>query len=66
MTEEPKSSIGTKLLSLLDAPPHVINIGLERFADDLAAQGRDVQHVQWSPPAGGDARLADLLSKLDG
>jgi FdrA protein len=59
-------SIGAEPSSLLDAPPHVINIGLERFADDLAAQGTDVQHVQWSPPAGGDARLADLLSKLDG
>ena len=66
MTDEPQTSIATKPSSLLDAPPHVINIGLERFADDLAAQGRHVQHVQWSPPAGGDARLADLLSKLDG
>jgi FdrA protein len=42
----------------------VINLGLERFAEDLAAQGMTVQHVQWIPPAGGDARLADLLSKL--
>jgi hypothetical protein len=23
-----------------------------------------VQHVEWAPPAGGNARLADLLSKL--
>jgi FdrA protein len=42
----------------------VINIGLERFAEDLAAQGAAVQHVEWAPPAGGNARLADLLSKL--
>jgi len=52
--------------SLLDAPPRVINVGLERFAEDLAAQRVAVQHVQWSPPAGGDARLAELLSKLGG
>jgi FdrA protein len=50
--------------SLLAQPPKVINIGLERFAEDLAAQSVAVQHVQWSPPAGGDARLAELLSKL--
>ena len=50
--------------SLLQAPPRVINVGLERFAEDLAAQRAAVQHVQWSPPAGGDVRLADLLSKL--
>ena len=50
--------------SLLAQPPRVIHIGLERFAEDLAAQGVAVQHVQWSPPAGGDARLAELLSKL--
>ena len=50
--------------SLLQAPPRVINVGLARFAEDLAAQGAAVQHVQWSPPAGGDVRLADLLSKL--
>ena len=49
---------------LLTQPPRVINVGLERFAEDLAAQSVAVQHVQWSPPAGGDARLAELLSKL--
>lgn len=50
--------------ALLDGPPRVINVGLERFAEDLTRQGVTVQHVDWSPPAGGDARLADLLSKL--
>jgi FdrA protein len=51
---------------LLARSPKVINVGLERFAEDLAAQGVAVQHVQWSPPAGGDARLAELLAKLGG
>lgn len=50
--------------SLLEAPPRVINVGLERFAEDLAAQSMAVQHVRWAPPAGGNVRLADLLSKL--
>jgi hypothetical protein len=34
------------------------------FASNLAAHGAHVVHVQWSPPAGGDARLAGLLEKL--
>lgn len=50
--------------SLLGQPVAVVNIGLERFADELRANGTAVTHVQWSPPAGGDARLAALLSKL--
>ena len=66
MTSESDNPAGEKRASLLEAPPRVINIGLERFAEDLAAQGGSVQHVQWAPPAGGNALLADLLSRLDG
>ena len=50
--------------SLLDGPLNVINIGLEGFAHELDAQGVAVTQVEWTPPAGGDAKLADLLSKL--
>ena len=49
---------------LLAAPPRVVNVGLELFAADLKAVGAEVVHVQWSPPAGGNARLAGLLEKL--
>jgi len=49
---------------LLDAPAKVVNIGLPSFADDLKAEGAEVVHVDWSPPARGDAELARLLSKL--
>jgi hypothetical protein len=52
--------------ALLAAPPRVINVGLELFADNLASQGAKVVHVQWSPPAGGNALLASLLAKLQG
>ncbi|MGE0849858.1 MAG: hypothetical protein AB7O44_09590 [Hyphomicrobiaceae bacterium] len=64
MATEDNATGRTKAASLLDGSPRVINVGLERFADDLAAHGTAVQHVRWVPPAGGDARLADLLSKL--
>ena len=51
---------------LLEGAPHVINIGLEIFAVNLADQGAEVAHVRWSPPAGGNAHLAGLLEKLQG
>jgi hypothetical protein len=43
----------------------VINIGLESFAHDLKALGVAVVHVDWRPPAGGDARLSAMLASLD-
>jgi hypothetical protein len=49
---------------LLAGPPTVINIGLERFATDLDQAGVAVTHIQWQPPARGNAKLANLLSKL--
>ena len=49
---------------LLDKPIKVINVGLEGFAKELADRDIPVVQVQWSPPAGGDPKLAELLSKL--
>ncbi len=49
---------------LIGAPLRVVNLGLESFARELEAAGVSVIQVDWSPPAGGDPRLADLLSKL--
>ena len=52
------------LKKLVAEPPKVVNVGLKRFADDLAARGVETVYVDWSPPAGGDPELADLLAKL--
>jgi hypothetical protein len=52
--------------ALLAAPPRIINVGLESFAVSLAAEGARVVHVRWSPPAGGNPQLAELLGKLRG
>lgn len=49
---------------LLRAKPKIINVGLDGFADELAQQGVAVVRVAWTPPAGGDAKLAKLLAKL--
>ena len=52
------------LRDLLHEPLSVVNIGLERFSAELRGQQVDVIQVDWTPPAGGDPRLADLLAKL--
>jgi hypothetical protein len=49
---------------LLRSPLSVVNVGLRGFAEDLARQGIPVVNVDWAPPADGDPRLAELLSKL--
>jgi FdrA protein len=49
---------------LLEEPLKVVNVGLEGFARELNQQGVEVIQVDWAPPAGGDPKLADLLSKL--
>lgn len=54
--DNPKTLIGQPLV--------VVNLGLKSFAVELEQQGVAVLHVDWTPPAGGDPKLADLLSKL--
>ncbi len=49
---------------LLTAPLRVINVGLEGLAESLEVLEVPVVQVDWRPPAGGDPKLADLLSKL--
>ncbi len=51
--------------TMLDGSLQVINIGIESFAEDLRAQGVEVIQLDWRPPAGGNARLASLLTSLD-
>ena len=53
-----------KKTTLLDRPVKVVNIGLDGFARELEGQGVEVVRVDWAPPAGGDPKLAALLSKL--
>lgn len=44
---------------------NVINIGLERFAEDLRKDGVPVIQMDWRPPAGGVKRLIALLDSLE-
>lgn len=54
----------SKPSNLLEQPIKVVNVGLEGFARELESQNVPVVHVQWTPPAGGNPKLAELLSKL--
>jgi FdrA protein len=57
-------AIPAHLPALFATGPRVINVGLEMFAEQYAARGVPVVHVDWRPPAGGDVRLARLLARL--
>lgn len=50
----------------LRRPVAAINVGLEAFHRSLAERDVPVLDLDWRPPAGGDARLADALRRLRG
>jgi FdrA protein len=56
----------TETDKLLNSDVRVINIGLREFARDLSACKVDVVHVDWSPPAVTNPKVASLLAKLGG
>ena len=56
--------LDTPISKLLDNSPSVVNIGVEDLAETLQAQGVQVLHVDWAPPAGGDPELMAILDKL--
>ena len=45
--------------------PRVVNVGLDLFAGELARLDIPVAAVDWRPPAGGDPKIAALLTHLD-
>lgn len=54
----------TGAMRLLTDKVTVVNLGLEGFVADLRANGVAVVHVDWTPPAGGDPRMAAILARL--
>jgi len=53
-----------KFAELLKDAPVFINIGVGEFGQSLRKQGFVAVEVSWSPPAGGDQEMADLLDKM--
>ena len=54
----------SEIQNLLTEPVIVINLGLKKFAENLEVQEVEVIQVDWTPPAGGDQELIDLLDQL--
>jgi hypothetical protein len=54
----------TKIEKLLTEPIVVVNVGLSQFARSLEEQKVEVVQVDWTPPAGGDKEMIDLLDRL--
>jgi len=54
----------TSISKLLEEGPKAVNMGVEEFAETLQAQGVQVLHVDWAPPAGGDPELMSILDRL--
>ena len=54
----------TPIDELLGQGPIAINIGVQDFAESLKTQQVQVVDVDWSPPAGGDQEMIELLDEL--
>lgn len=54
----------SKVNELFNTELKVINVGLESFYKDLKKQEVEVIHVNWRPAAGGNKKMASLLSRL--
>jgi hypothetical protein len=49
---------------LFNRPLQVVNIGVIIFYESVKAQKTPCIHVDWKPPAGGNEKLLDILSRL--
>jgi hypothetical protein len=56
--------VSEDIAALLAAGPHVANVGVNDFAESLAAQDVPVTQVDWTPPPELDDDLAELLEEL--
>ncbi len=51
-------------LQLFRQEPQVLNVGISSFADAIARAGGQVAGIEWSPPAGGDRAVGQVLARL--
>lgn len=52
------------MTTLFGGDLRVVNVGLQSFADSIAQAGGSVVHLDWQPPANGDAELGRKLAEL--
>ena len=53
-----------KVNELFSSQLSIANVGVDIFAKAFRAQDTPCVHVEWRPPAGGNKKMVDLLSKL--
>ena len=53
-----------QIKSMLSGQLVAINIGLKGFAESFDDQEIEVVQIDWTPPAGGDQEMIDLLEDL--
>ncbi len=53
-----------EMMDLFDGVIVAINVGIQDFGIALETQNIQVVYVEWSPPAGGDQEMIDLLDQL--
>lgn len=53
-----------KILRLFGSKLVLINVGTSLFGDAAREQGCEVVQVDWTPPAGGDKKMLDILEDL--
>ena len=56
--------MGEKIERILSGQLVVINIGLRGFGESIEGQEIEIVHIDWTPPAGGDQEMIDLLENL--
>ena len=52
------------IYTILSGQLVVVNIGLRGFAESFEDQEIEVVQIDWTPPAGGDQEMIDLLENL--
>lgn len=56
--------MGNNTLDIFNGPILVINVGVQDFGETLEQQDVVVIYVEWTPPAGGDHDMINLLDAL--
>ncbi len=56
--------MGEQIETIFSGQLIVVNIGLRGFAESFEDQNVEVVHIDWTPPAGGDQEMIDLLANL--
>ena len=54
----------TRLNELFEKELRIVSIGVDTFYMDMKGQGVNTIHVDWKPVAGGNEKLAGMLSML--